>query len=54
MNRNNNFDLLRLLFASAVIISHSPLLIDGDDSEREPLRSIFGSVDPSTPPCVRP
>lgn len=42
-NRNNNFNFLRLLFASLVIVSHAPELRDGNRS-REILTRIFGSI----------
>lgn len=42
-DRNNNFNLLRLVFAVCVILSHSPLLVDGDD-HREVFKSLFGTV----------
>jgi peptidoglycan/LPS O-acetylase OafA/YrhL len=38
--RSNNFDLLRLLFAVLVILSHSFVLIDGKD-DRDPLFYLF-------------
>lgn len=39
-NHQNNFNFLRLLFATIVIISHSILFIDGDN-HREPLDQFF-------------
>lgn len=41
--KNNNFNLLRFLFASLVIISHAPELQDGNRS-REILTNIFGTI----------
>jgi len=41
--RNNNFNLLRLLLAGLVVVSHSFELVDGNRL-REPLTRIFGSV----------
>lgn len=41
--KSNNFGFLRLFFASLVILSHSPELIDGN-SNREFLDSIFGTI----------
>lgn len=40
--RANNFNLMRLVFAFLVIVSHSPELIDGNRS-REPLTQVFGT-----------
>lgn len=41
-NRLNNFNLLRLVFALMVILSHSTEVIDGD-RHREPLTRLFGT-----------
>ena len=41
--RNNSFDLLRLILASAVIIGHAPLMIDGD-YRREPAIMLFHTL----------
>lgn len=41
--RANNFGFLRLFFATLVIVSHSPELIDGNRS-REILTQIFGTM----------
>lgn len=40
---DNNFNFLRLLFASLVIVSHGPELADGD-RRRELLTRLFGSI----------
>ncbi|MGP0061685.1 MAG: acyltransferase family protein [Beijerinckiaceae bacterium] len=42
-NRENNFGFLRLIFATLVIVSHSPELVDGNRS-REILTQIFGTM----------
>lgn len=42
-NRQNCFGILRLIFASLVIVSHTPEIIDGNRS-REILTSIFGTI----------
>jgi len=41
--RDNKFGFLRLLFATLVIVSHSPELVDGNRS-REILTQIFGTM----------
>ena len=42
-NHHNNFGTLRLLFASLVIVAHTPELLDGNSS-RELLTILFGSI----------
>ena len=42
-DRDNNFNLIRLLFASFVILSHSPELVDGN-RHRELLTSVFHTL----------
>ena len=41
--KDNNFGALRLLFASVVILSHSPEILDGD-RHRELLTMMFGTI----------
>jgi peptidoglycan/LPS O-acetylase OafA/YrhL len=41
--RYNNFNLLRLILALCVILSHSPELTDGDN-HREPLMCLFDTI----------
>lgn len=40
---SNNFNLLRLILASLVVLSHAPVLLDGDH-RREPLVAIFNTL----------
>ncbi|MDF7810496.1 acyltransferase [Hymenobacter sp. YC55] len=42
-HKNNNFNFLRLFFASLVLISHAPQLRDGD-YRREPIMQFFGTT----------
>ena len=42
-NRANNFQFLRILLASLVLLSHAPELVDGNRS-RELLSSVFGTL----------
>lgn len=42
-NRQNNFNLLRLVFATLVLLSHAPELLDGNRS-RELLTNVFHTV----------
>jgi peptidoglycan/LPS O-acetylase OafA/YrhL len=43
LSHKNNFNFLRLLFASLVLLSHAPEIVDGD-RRRELLTQIFGSL----------
>jgi peptidoglycan/LPS O-acetylase OafA/YrhL len=40
---HNNCNLVRLIFAGLVVVSHSPVLADGNDL-REPLLRLFGRM----------
>jgi peptidoglycan/LPS O-acetylase OafA/YrhL len=42
-NTNNNFGILRLTFATIVLVSHAPELVDGNRS-RELLTRVFGTL----------
>jgi peptidoglycan/LPS O-acetylase OafA/YrhL len=42
-DRQNNFNLIRLILALCVILSHSPELTDGDN-HREPLMRLFDTI----------
>ena len=42
-HRGNNFDFMRLVFASVVLLSHSAELVDGNRS-REPLTALFHTI----------
>src|SRR4051794_17483398 len=42
-SHKNNIGLLRLVFASLVIIGHSPVMIDGD-YRRDPLQRFFANL----------
>ena len=42
-NRDNNFNLLRLVLAALVIVSHAPELVDGD-KHRELLTRVFHTI----------